>query len=191
MFQKLIQTAYVWISFLFVLSYSAEAQNLAFGDKLPLMRNPQWVNDITPTRGATLTCLEFFTTEHQPSLKHLRFLEEWSFQHREQVNIILISQDEAEALSFITSSYLSNYFTLVSDSKGEIAKEYFIHYLPFSIVINKQGRILWFGFSGDLDEERMDALLSEALKSPQKKVSKSWKIEKKAKKQSLKQATNK
>lgn len=126
------------------------AQTVIIGEKAPDIKVSQWISGGTKNNTATL--LEFFYSQSEPSKKRLPILDAIARQHGGKLNIIVISKEDPGKVAPLIDG--NNYsFSVAIDDSGKTFSSYGIQYLPFSVLTDSKGRVVWSGNSSQLTND--------------------------------------
>ena len=143
--KKLILTAiFVFCGVAFV-----GAQKLMIGEKVPELKVKQWLND-RPEQG-TPRLIEFFHSSGKQSSQRLAVLDQYAKKY-EGLTIILISREDMPAIQQSVLSSPRGY-SVGMDDEGKTFGAFSVQYVPFSVLTDSKGKVLWFGNPSGLDED--------------------------------------
>lgn len=134
----------------------AAQQRLVIGEKAPELKIMQWVGD-KPEEGRRARLIEFFQAGGAPSVERLPKLWSIAKQYHSTLTVILVSKDSEESLKAVLPSY-PPFFTGI-DGSGATFSAYSVKFVPFSVLTDDRGRILWFGNSASLTNDLLMGLL--------------------------------
>lgn len=124
---------------------SAEAQNIAIGERVPELKVITWLGGQQPA-AALLTYIEFFHSSNKTSLQSLDQLKTTADQSGGKLRILIIVQDEEKALQML-KPYLSERIGVGIDSSGKTFSNFGVTYVPFGVLTDAKNRALWMGNS--------------------------------------------
>lgn len=131
-------------------------QRLIIGEKAPDFRASEWLNNHTPA-GKKNILIEFFHSPSEPSLRRLPELDALARRYP-QMEVIVVSREPKEKLAPLFES--GNYaFFIAIDEGGRTFTNYGIQFIPFSVLLDSRGRVLWFGNSSQLTDDIINQLL--------------------------------
>ncbi len=116
-----------------------------------------------------LTLINFWATYCVPCRKEMKHLNRISTAYTDQnVQVIGISIDDSRTVGRVKSLVRSQKlnYTILLDTEQKLYKNFNTSAMPFSILVNPEGRIVW-QHTGYIpgDEAKMEAEIQKALKS--------------------------
>ncbi len=116
-----------------------------------------------------LTLINFWATYCVPCRKEMKHLNRISTAYTDQnVQVIGISIDDSRTVGRVKSLVRSQKlnYTILLDTEQKLYKNFNTSAMPFSILVNPKGRIIW-QHTGYIpgDEAKMEAEIQKALKS--------------------------
>lgn len=135
---------------------SSSGQKLMIGEKAPDLKIKEWINQ-TPSQG-TVRLIEFFHSTDEQSRERLSVLDDYSNKYSGLTVILVAREDKAAVESAAQPS--SRSFPVGIDDDGKTFSAYSVQYIPFSVLVDEKGRVIWFGNSSSLQESS----ISNALK---------------------------
>jgi len=137
-------------------SVTTYGQRLMIGEKLPDMNSVEWL-ERQPVRNKKVYVIEFLHTKSQPSASRLEMLADIA-TNIPSLDIITIFKEPREAVAAFIGEQKSKLYPAI-DKGGGIFTRYGIRFVPFSIVVDKKGAVLWFGNSSLLTESEMRKII--------------------------------
>ena len=150
--KKLILTAVFAIAAI----ASSSGQKLMIGEKAPDLKIKEWLNQ-GPSQGS-VRLNEFFHSADEQSRARLSILDNYANKYSELTVILVAREDKAIVENAVRSS--SRSFPIGIDDNGKTFSAYSVQYIPFSVLVDEKGRVIWFGNSSNLQEN----FISNALK---------------------------
>lgn len=150
--KKLILTAVFAIAAI----ASSSGQKLMIGEKAPDLKIKEWINQ-SPSQG-TVRLIEFFHSTDEQSRERLSVLDDYANKYSGLTVILVAREDKAAVESAAQPS--SRPFPVGIDDDGKTFSAYSVQYIPFSVLVDEKGRVIWFGNSSSLQESS----ISNALK---------------------------
>ena len=102
------------------------------------------------------TLVEFFFSRSEPSLRRLTVLDGFIRDHSERLNVILMVRESRERLAAALEG--KGYaFTVALDDGNRTFAAYGVQFVPFAVLFDARGRVVWFGNSskfGDAELQR-------------------------------------
>lgn len=152
MIKKLIVTA----AFAAASIAGATAQKLMIGEKAPELKVKEWINQ-RPTQN-TARLIEFYHSSDQKSQARLAALDAYAKKFGGLLSIVLISREDKAS---IQSSALSQprAYAVGADDEGKTFAAYSVQYVPFSVLVDPKGKVVWFGNPANLEESTISGAL--------------------------------
>lgn len=145
--KKIITAVFVAIASLNL----ASAQTIIIGEKTPDLKVAQWLNS-NQVRSNTPTLLEFFVSQSAPSQKRLPVLDALAKQYGGKLNIVIISKESQSKIAPLIDG--KNYsFAIAIDDEGKTFSNYGVQFVPFGILTDAKGRVVWSGNSSQLTND--------------------------------------
>ncbi len=165
-----------------VISSTSVGQDLAIGDKAPVLDVEHWVSngngefkEITEFKKGKVYVVEFWATWCGPCIASMPHLSELQKEHAEAgLQIISISDEDLETVEeFLegdvrggdgTYAELTSTYCLTTDPDGESQEEYMEaagqNGIPAAFIVGKDGKIEWIGHPMEIDEP-INAILND------------------------------
>lgn len=136
---------------------SVQAQRLAVGEKAPDMKIRGWLGEKPATDGKSMFVEFFFSTSRQcvGNLDNMDNLAR-KFQN---VVFVVVTKEGAEKIGAI-EALKKRGFHVALDEEGRTFAAYGVNYVPFGVLLDRKGKVLWQGNSTNVDEK----LLKQYLK---------------------------
>lgn len=135
---------------------SSSGQKLMIGEKAPELRIKEWINQ-SPSHG-TVKLIEFFHSANDQSRDQLAALDDYARKYSDLTIILVAREDKAVVEDAVRPS--SRGFAVGLDDGGKTFSAYSVQYVPFSVLVDEKGKVIWFGNSSSLKESS----ISNALK---------------------------
>ena len=120
----------------------ADAQKLVIGEKIPEIKIGEW---LTPKiKSGDPMYLEFFHPASNACLKRINRLDSMAIKFKDRMSVLLLVRDDTNNTRsiFVGESF---HFHAAIDDNGKTYSSFGIHYVPFGVLINGKGRVVWFG----------------------------------------------
>lgn len=141
-------------------SVTTYGQRLMIGEKLPEMNSVEWL-DQQPVRSKKAYVIEFLHTKSGPSATRLNMLTNIA-TNIPSLDIIIMFKEPSSTVTEFVSTFIEDQnirlFPAI-DKEGRAFTRYGIRFVPFSIVVDKKGSILWFGNSSLLTEGELRKIM--------------------------------
>lgn len=136
----------------------AEAQKLITGVKAPDLKISEYLT-AEPVGGEPLL-IEFFYSPSQPCLNYLPVLNELAKANAGRISVLLLAREERDKIASLMED--KGYaFAVALDDQGKTFTSYGVQFVPFGVLLDAKGRVLWFGNSTQLNQQTIDSALGE------------------------------
>lgn len=168
-----------YLSFLLIFFYCnslAAQKTYAAGDTIKDFEIKELLNSPVPTSSfyalkQEITILDFFATWCAPCIRSVPLLDEYKKQYGGRLSILFISVESTERLSKFIESRKPFPFAVIADKGGSISKDFAPPSFPYTLVINKQNKILAVTDAGSIKasqiEEWLDGKTQHGIPSKQ------------------------
>ena len=96
----------------------------------------------------------------EPSRKRIPVLDDLARRQAGKVSVVLLSREGADKIVPLFEG--TNYaFAVALDDEGKTFDAYGVKFVPFSVLLDAKGRVLWFGNSSRLTSQDLDGLLAK------------------------------
>ncbi|MCD7970805.1 MAG: redoxin domain-containing protein [Alistipes sp.] len=136
---------------------TAVAQKLVIGEKAPDIRAAEWLWG-RPADGKA-RFIEFFHGGSSQCTDRLTDIASLAVKLGDRMDVILVSRETAENILKATGDKSGTYFAAVDDG-GKTFEAYSVRFVPFGVLVDRKGRILWFGNPASLAEQEIVRLLN-------------------------------
>lgn len=133
---------------------NANAQKLVIGSKVSdhkEVESTQWKNKVKDPQSVWI--IDFFSTANPTSVEfynnHLPSIAE---KIGDGAEVVIVTTKETDEFKAIFEQDKDKYAFAV-DPKGGLFKLFGVQYLPFTVIVDHKGKILWQGNLSKLDEE--------------------------------------
>lgn len=151
-----MKQAFLLFAWVLMGALSAEAQNIAIGERVPELKVTTWLGGQQPAT-AQLTYIEFFHSSNKTSLQSLDQLKATVGKSGGKLRVLVIVQDEEQAL-LILKPYLSERIGVGIDSSGKTFSNFGVTYVPFGVLTDAKNRALWMGNSLQMDSALIEKI---------------------------------
>ena len=124
------------MALLAILAIPLHAQRLVIGERVPDLNITQWLNG-APVSDGKAVMVEFYHSSNPKGAERLAQLDD-----RLAVIVVTREKDDAVISSLLggNPSYRVGY-----DGDGSVFSAFSARYVPYSVIYDKRGRILWVG----------------------------------------------
>lgn len=136
---------------------AVSAQKLVIGEKAPELKVAEWLSGEPSTEGKALL-IEFFHTSSKPSVARLETLDSLANRYSDRLNVAVVSKEAKERVEEILQPGSRAYYPALDDA-GRTFESFGVSFVPFGVLVDKKGRVVWFGNPSSLDEETLEGAL--------------------------------
>ena len=137
--------------------FTASAQRLVSGEKVPKLTVSKYIYGGHPDRGRPVL-VEFFVTSGSQSALQIETLSAFAERYRGKIDVVLVSgDDEAATRSFFSGE--APRFSVAIDSDGRSFSDYGVRYVPFSVLVDERGGYVWQGRSKSIPDNVISSVL--------------------------------
>ena len=138
--------------------FAANAQKLTIGERAPEIRIKEWLTERINYQGTPLL-LDFYHSSSKECDSNLAVLDGYAAKYGSGLNIMVIARESREKVegALLGSPHK---FSAVLDDGGRTFNNFAIQFVPFSVLIDGRGRVIWFGNPALLTND----ILSRAVK---------------------------
>ena len=131
----------------------ASAQNMSIGTKVPAIAPAEWY-------GAQLTVqnepvlVEFFHTTNRDAKARAAELARLAKKYDGELKVVVVVSQPIEIGEDVVDT-TSGYFVAV-DTARKIHNAYGVKYVPYSVLVDGKGRLVWLGNSKSLTDKQIE-----------------------------------
>ncbi len=131
-------------------------QKLVIGDRAPILKL-QWYGPAPKTDGK-YTMVEFFHSSNNASVGRLPALHRLASATEGQLAVIVVTREEnTDVKTMLTERNPAYYAGL--DRDGSTFASYWATYVPYSVIYDRRGRIVWLGNPTSLSDDDIIKML--------------------------------
>lgn len=135
------------------------AQRLVIGEKVPELKVEHWLS-AAPSTGNKAVMVEFFHSSNPKSIERLARLDELARSNGENLTVIVLTREDAPAVTGRllegNPSYYAGY-----DASGTAFTSFEARYVPYSVIYDKRGRVLWVGNPSTLSNADVERIIKK------------------------------
>lgn len=135
-----------------------KAQKLVIGEKAPDLKVKEWLSE-KPSGGNQAELIEFFHTSSKQCSSRLAILNATAQKYAGKLTVILVAKEPADKIRPAVSPGNKKFATAIDDA-GKTFENYGVQFVPFSVLVDKKGKVVWFGNPSSLTDDT----ISKALK---------------------------
>lgn len=138
-------------------TFSLCAQRVEVGSRAPLIGDVEWISDPLEASGKCLM-VEFFHSSNKDSREHIDHLNALACDYRHQMDVLMLTREPSEQVAgMLLHEY--QYFYVATDESGKLFRSFDVKHVPYAVIINPKGIIVWAGNPLTLS----DAMLKKTL----------------------------
>lgn len=137
---------------------SAGAQKLAIGERAPELQVGQWLGD-SPEEGRA-RLIDFFHSSSQEAVSLLADMDAYAGKFAGRLSVIIVCREGADKVSGVVMKDTPKYHVALDDG-GKTFASFDVRVVPFGVVTDSRGKVLWFGNPTQLDNDTLERLLTQ------------------------------
>lgn len=153
----------VILIFLLSCRYTANAENVIIGDKLPEMQLRAWLMDTKPV-DKPLSCILFHHTESDLCCSCLEQVKQLVYDYSSNINLVIITKEEYAKAGVALTEHLCDNVGVAFDDKGLTFRAFGVSFIPFCVICDDKNRAVWCGNGMTLDKEIIKNILTTKSK---------------------------
>ena len=133
---------------------SVQAQNLVIGSRVSELKMSEYLHGTLQKDRPML--IEFFYSASEPCRDRLPELNKLAGDYAGKIDVLVLANEDRDRIIPLLKG--ENYaFAVALDDAGKTFNAYGVRFVPFSVLLDTKGRVLWFGHSarltiGDLEQ---------------------------------------
>jgi hypothetical protein len=136
---------------------SLRAQRVEVGSIAPQIRGVEWISD-TPQLGGRALMVEFFHSSNEDCRAHIELCNNLSHLFLDKMDVVMLTREPAEQVaSLLMHEY--QFFYVATDESGNVFRSFGVNHVPYAVIINPKGTIVWVGNPLTLDSKTIKKLL--------------------------------
>lgn len=132
------------------------AQNIVIGERAPDLKVKEWLGP-KPAEGLP-RLIEFFYSSSAPSLDRLAPLDKLATKYASKMSVVLIAKESREKIMEVVKPSTRKFSTALDDA-GKSFSSYGVQFVPFSVLVDSRGKVLWMGNSASLTDQEIEKYL--------------------------------
>ncbi len=129
---------------------TASAQRLVIGERAPEFTVSRWLT-AQPDDGKPMM-LEFFHSSNPQSCSRLATLDRIARDNAGSLNVVVVTREDSGEVASMLTGGSPAYFVALDDG-GKTFSAFAARYVPYCVILDKRGRVVWVGNPTSLDEE--------------------------------------
>lgn len=150
--------------FIFALALQAvAAQTLVVGEKVPDFRVREWADMRRPMAAPhRMMLVEFFHSSNQESVNRLAELNRLAKQYAGGLTVIVITKEESPEVAGMLRKASALYY-IGTDDNSRTFTAFGVQYVPYAVLIDPKGRLLWMGNSTTMTADVIENNLEHGI----------------------------
>jgi thiol-disulfide isomerase/thioredoxin len=126
---------------------SVQAQNLVIGSRVSELKTSEYLHGTLQKDRPML--IEFFYSASEPCRDRLPELNKLAGDYAGKIDVLVLANEDRDRIIPLLKG--ENYaFAVALDDAGKTFNAYGVRFVPFSVLLDAKGRVLWFGHSARL-----------------------------------------
>lgn len=147
------------LAFLLLSAAAVNAQKLVIGEKTPDIRVSAWLTEVPVMQGKA-TLIDFFHSSNEQSVRGLAKLNDFAKRYEGRLNVIVLNKEGFENVSQHLNAQKGYVLYMGFDEGGRIFAAYDVRFVPFSVLLDFRGRLVWTGNVNSLTDD----IIKQALR---------------------------
>lgn len=131
-------------------------QKLVIGDRAPLLKL-QWLEKAPKTDGK-YTMVEFFHSSNSASVNRLPVLHRLAVATEGKLAVVVVTRESDSSVKTMLTERNPAYYAAL-DPDGATFSAYRATYVPYSVIYDRRGRIVWLGNPTSLSNDDIMEML--------------------------------
>lgn len=151
---NIIKAAVVLVWALLAGVATSYGQYIAVGARAPRIEASEWLTDKPSLRGKALL-VEFFHSTNPACRERIDQLNQLADNYKEVLNVVVVAREPREQIAEMMLHEYQHVYVAI-DEPGSVFGQFEVRYVPFSVLADRKGVILWTGNSALLDSKTLD-----------------------------------
>ncbi|MBO7300351.1 MAG: TlpA family protein disulfide reductase [Tidjanibacter sp.] len=136
---------------------SLSAQRVDVGARAPRIRGVEWISD-EPEKSKRALMVEFFHSSNEDCREHIDHLNALASDYRHEMDVVMLTREPAEQVAYMLL-HEYQFFYVATDESGDMFRSFGVSHVPFAVIINPKGTIVWMGNPLTLNNKTLKKLL--------------------------------
>ena len=145
--------------FVLTLCYTASAQNVIIGERLPDLNLRKWLMDFQP-EPTEYTCYLFYHSESERCKQALDIIKPLIDSSDSQMGLVIITKEGYEDAGVTLTEHLDDNIYVAFDLQGRAFRSIGVDFIPFCVICDKKRRAMWCGNAMTLTQSVLDKILT-------------------------------
>ncbi len=156
-----LKAAFVFIAALVFMA--ATAQVLVIGEKVPDFKVREWIVMDKPVPvPQKMILVEFFHPSNAGSVKRLAELDRLAGEYPAGLTVTVITKDDSEVSRKMLRDASARYHAGIDDA-GRTFAAFGVQYVPYAVLVDPKGRLLWMGNPATMDDSIIENNLENGI----------------------------
>lgn len=144
--------------FAMTIALSALAQRVLVGEKAPEIKTKEWGDSGKPSLNNTPYIVHFFVLSSPTGLDMISSADQVAQKHKGKINVVVMTRDEPTK---VKENLKGKTFTLFLgfDDENRTFTAYNIKFVPYSVLVDAKGRVVWCGNTAQLTTAIIEKVL--------------------------------
>ena len=140
-----------------IVSDKAAAQRPVIGERAPEFKAAAWLTE-KPAEGRRARLLVFFHSSSRETIDQLAMLDDIAGKYDEKLDVVVIAREAEDKVKPLLLGYgadgehTAHKYYVALDDAGKTFANFGVQYVPFSVLLDARGRVLWIGNPAQLDD---------------------------------------
>ena len=140
-------------------SLTLSAQRVEVGARAPRIRGVEWISD-EPEKHERAMMVEFFHSTNEDCRNHIDHLNALASDYRHEMDVVMLTREPAEQVAYMLL-HEYQFFYVATDESGDVFRSFGVNHVPYAVIINPRGTIVWVGNPLTLDKKTIKKLLQQ------------------------------
>lgn len=131
---------------------TAKGQKLVIGSQIPSFKGITWLT--APPKTDKDMLIDFYQSTNPSCEKFLPTLAPRYDLLAPKLSFVILTREQGPAIDKLVNSLGARY-SIGYDPTGDAFNAFNVKYLPYSILVDEKGKILWIGNLGNLDDQSL------------------------------------
>lgn len=137
---------------------SLSAQSVEIGSRAPRIRDVVWISDRLEEGDNKALMVEFFHSSNKECRNHIDTLNNIARDYRHKMDVLMLTREPSEQVAgMLLHEY--QYFYVATNESGSMFRLFDVTHVPYAVVINPKGFIIWAGNPLTLTNKTIEKLL--------------------------------
>lgn len=135
------------------------AQRAEVGMRAPYIHSVEWISDC-PEKSNKAMMVEFFHSSNEECREHIEHLNALACDYRKEMDVVMLTREPSEQVAgMLLHEY--QYFYVATDESGAMFRAFGVSHVPYAVIVNRKGVIVWCGNPMILNYATLKKLLQQ------------------------------